>query len=170
MELSGESSARLRPDMAPLAAVQLLLDAGEVPEALKLLARLLPKRYAVAWLCQCARDQPLAVEDRAGAVLAEAWVRDPDEDNRRAALDFASAGEYRSLGAWIAASAGWSGGSLAPATQEVAVPPADHLTARAVVAAINLMAALEPAQFEQRRAGFIERAMVLLNNGAAGRD
>ena len=124
MELSEPSSARLRADMAPLAAVQLLIDAGETPEALKLLARLLPKRYAVAWLCQCARDQPLSMEDKAGAALAEAWVRDPDEPRRRAALDFASAGEYRSLGAWIAASAGWSGGSLAPATQEAAVPPA----------------------------------------------
>lgn len=171
MELSEQSSARLRPDMAPLAAVQLLLVAGEAPEALKLLARLLPKRYAVAWLCQCARDQPLAIEDKAGAALAEAWVREPSEENRRAALEFASAGEYRSLGAWIAAAAGWSGGSLAPATQEVAVPPAEHLTARAVVAAINLMAAQDIEQFAERRTAFIERAMVLLNTGgAAGND
>jgi len=170
MELSEPSSARLRADMAPLAAVQSLIDAGETPEALKLLARLLPKRYAVAWLCQCARDQPLSVEDRAGAALAEAWVRDPDEPRRRAALDFASAGEYRSLGAWIAAAAGWSGGSLAPATQQVAVPPAEHLTARAVVAAINLMAALDAEQLATRRAGFIERAMVLLNNRGAAHE
>jgi hypothetical protein len=169
MELSEPSSARLRADMAPLAAVQLLIDAGETPEALKLLARLLPKRYAVAWLCQCARDQPLSMEDKAGAALAEAWVRDPDEPRRRAALDFASAGEYRSLGAWIAASAGWSGGSLAPATQEAAVPPADHLTARAVVASINLMAALDIEQFTERRNSFIERAMVLLGNGVGTR-
>jgi len=170
MELSEPSSARLRADMAPLAAVQSLIDAGETPEALKLLARLLPKRYAVAWLCQCARDQPLSVEDRAGAALAEAWVRDPDEPRRRAALDFASAGEYRSLGAWIAAAAGWSGGSLAPATQQVAVPPAEHLTARAVVAAINLMSALDAEQLATRRAGFIERAMVLLNNRGAAHE
>ena len=129
---------------------------------------MLPKRYAVAWLCQCARDQPLAIEDKAGAALAEAWVRDPGEEQRRAALDFANAGEYRSLGAWIAAAAGWSGGSLAPAAQEVAVPPAEHLTARAVVAAINLMAALDMATFAERRNGFIERAMVLLNTGGGG--
>ncbi|HUH54358.1 MAG TPA: hypothetical protein VLZ32_01360 [Rhodanobacter sp.] len=169
MELSEPSSARLRADMAPLAAVQLLIEEGETSEALKLLARLLPKRYAVAWLCQCARDQPLSMEDKAGASLAEAWVRDPDEPRRRAALDFASAGEYRTLGAWIAASAGWSGGSLAPAAQEVAVPPADHLTARAVVASINLMAALDIEQFTERRNGFIERAMVLLGNGVGSR-
>lgn len=169
MELSEPASALLTPDMTAQAAVQALVAAGQVQDALKLLARMLPKRYAVAWLCQCARDQSLSMEDKAGAALAEAWVRDPDEPRRRAALDFASAGEYRSLGAWIAASAGWSGGSLAPATQEAAVPPADHLTARAVVASINLMAALDIEQFTERRNGFIERAMVLLGNGVGSR-
>jgi hypothetical protein len=165
MELSPPASALLRADMTAQAAVQHLLAAGEAQDALKLLARLLPKRYAVAWLCQCARDQPLTQEDRAGASLAEQWVRDSSESNRRAAFEFANAGGYKSLGAWIAAAAGWSGGSLAPAAQETPVPPADHLTARATVAAINLMAALDASQFEVRRVAFIERAMSLLQAG-----
>lgn len=165
MELSPPASALLRADMTAQAAVQHLLAAGEAQDALKLLARLLPKRYAVAWLCQCARDQPLTQEDRAGASLAEQWVRDSSESNRRAAFEFANAGGYKSLGAWIAAAAGWSGGSLAPAAQETPVPPAEHLTARATVAAINLMAALDASQFEVRRVAFIERAMSLLQAG-----
>ncbi|GLQ87406.1 DUF6931 family protein [Dyella flagellata] len=168
MGLSALASARLRPEMTPQVAVQTLLDAGEIQDALKLLARLLPKRYAVAWLLQCAREQPLGLEDKAGASLAEKWVREPNEDNRRAAFEFANAGGYRSLGAWLAASAGWSGGSLAPATQEQAVPPPDHLTARATVAAINLMAALVSEQFEARRGAFIERAMSLLHASTNG--
>lgn len=163
MGLSALASAKLRPEMTPQAAVQTLLDAGDTQDALKLLARLLPKRYAVAWLLQCARDQQLGLEDKAGASLAEKWVREPNEDNRRAAFEFANAGGYRSLGAWLAAAAGWSGGSLAPATQERAVPPPEHLTARATVAAINLMAALVSEQFEARRGAFIERAMSLLD-------
>ena len=162
MGLSATASAKLTPEMAPQAAVQTLLDTGDTQDALKLLARLLPKRYAVAWLCQCARDQPLGLEDKAGASLAEKWVREPNEDNRRAAFEFANAGGYKSLGAWLAAAAGWSGGSLAPATQEKPVPPPEHLTARASVAAINLMAALVTDQFETRRNAFIERAMTLL--------
>ncbi|KRE88298.1 hypothetical protein ASG87_06690 [Frateuria sp. Soil773] len=169
MELSEPAGARLRPDMTAQAAVQALVEAGQVQDALKLLARLLPKRYAVAWLCQCARDQPLSREDRAGAALAEAWVREPNESNRRAAYEFANAGAYRSLGAWLAAAAGWSGGSLAPAAQETPVPPAEHLTARATVAAANLMAALVTEQFEARRAAFVARAMDLLGSaGVAG--
>ena len=69
MELSEPASALLRPEMTAQTAVQTLADAGQVQDALKLLARLLPKRYAVAWLCQCARDQQLDPEDRAGASL-----------------------------------------------------------------------------------------------------
>lgn len=167
MELSEPANALIRPDMSAQAAVQTLVDAGQVQDALKLLARLLPKRYAVAWLCQCARDQALDPEDRAGASLAERWVREPNESNRRAALEFANAGGYKSAGAWVAAAAGWSGGSLAPASQETPVPPADHLTACAAVAAINMLAALVLEKFEARRAGFIEPAMNLLNAGGA---
>ncbi|HET6433615.1 DUF6931 family protein [Dyella sp.] len=162
MELTPDASARLRADMSPQTAVQDLLAAGQAQDALKLLARLMPKRYAVAWLCQCAREQPLTQEDRAGASLAEQWVRDTSESNRRAAFEFAHAGGYKSLGAWIAAAAGWSGGSLAPATQQTPVPPPEHLTARATVASINLMAALDAPNFASRRATFIERAMSLL--------
>jgi len=167
MELSEPASQLLQPDMTAQAAVQALVGAGQVQDALKLLARLLPKRYAVAWLCQCARDQPLDPEDKAGASLAERWVREPNESNRRAAFEFANAGGYRSAGAWLAAAAGWSGGSLAPATQETPAPPADHLTACAAVAAVNMLAALVPGEFEARRTGSIQSALGLLTAGGA---
>lgn len=167
MDLSPEASAQLRPEMTAQAAVQTLVAAGQVQDALKLLARMLPKRYAVAWLCQCARDQALDAEDKAGASLAEKWVREPNESNRRAAFEFANAGGYKSAGAWVAAAAGWSGGSLAPASQQTPVPPADHLTACAVVAGINMLAALVIEKFESRRIAFIEPAMKLLNGAGA---
>jgi hypothetical protein len=165
MEVSEPASALLRPEMTAQMAVQALVGAGQIQDALKLLARLLPKRYAVAWLCQCARDQSLSPEDKAGASLAEKWVREPNESNRRAAFEFANAGGYKSAGAWLAAAAGWSGGSLAPASQATPVPPPDHLTACAVVAGINMLAALVIDKFETRRASFIEPAMNLLNAG-----
>lgn len=163
MELEQEVCACLDDGMRPREAVQALLDKGATGEALKLLARLLPKRYAVAWVCQCTRGQNLSMEDRAGVSLAEKWVRDPGEDNRRAAFEFANAGGYESLGAWIAATAGWAGGSLAPAKQETPVPPPEHLTACAAAAAINLLAVLVPEQAAGRRVDFIQRAMDLLD-------
>ncbi|AIF48226.1 DUF6931 family protein [Dyella japonica] len=168
MDLSPDAVARLHAEMTPQSAVRELLDAGMTTDALKLLARLLPKRYAVAWLCQCARGQALDGEALAGASLAEKWVRDPSEGNRRAAFEFATTGGYQSLGAWLAASAGWAGGSLAPATQATPVPPADHLTARAAVAVINLLAALVADAFEARRVAFIGHAMNLLETERAG--
>jgi hypothetical protein len=168
MEVTEPAAALLKGDMTAEAAVKTLAGAGHIQDALKLVARLLPKRYAVAWLCQCARDQTLNPEDKAGASLAEKWVREPNESNRRAAFEFADAGGYKSTGAWLAAAAGWSGGSLAPATQETIVPPPDHLTACAVVAGINMLAGLDKEAFEARRVRFIEPAMTLLNAGGAG--
>lgn len=168
MELSSEARAELQPSISGSAAVRALIERELIQDALKLQARLLPKRYAVAWLCQCARGQPLSFEDKAGSLLAEQWVRDPSEANRRAAFEFANRGGYRTCGTWIAAAAGWSGGSLAPVSQSVPVPPPDHLTAKAAVAAVNLLAALVESEFDARRLAFIEHAMTLLGDAPAG--
>lgn len=162
MGIEADARALLAPGMQPQEAVRTLLDGGHIQGALQLLTGLLPKRYVVAWLCQCARGEPLGDEDRAGAALAEQWVRDPGEHNRRIAFEFAMADGYRSLGGWLAATAGWSGGSLAPAAQETPVPPPPLLTARAATAAVNLLAAIEPDRFDQRRVAFATRALTLL--------
>lgn len=168
MDLTVEAGALLHDGMTPQEAVDVLLQDDRAEEALKLLARLLPKRYAVAWVCQCARGEKLSMEDKAGAALAENWVREPIEAHRRAAYEFADAGDYESLGAWIAVAAGWADGSLAPAQQEAPVPPEEHLTACACVAAINLLAALDAEQFAERRDQFIHKAMELLARGGLG--
>lgn len=164
MEIPCQARALLSPAMSPHAAVSALIAAGELQDALKLLACLLPKRYVVAWLCQCARGETLDDEDRAGAALAEQWVRDPSERNRRAAYEFANAGGYASIGAWMAAAAGWSGGSLAPSSQDTPVPPPADLTARAAVTAVNLLAALEADGYQARRAAFADNALALLGD------
>lgn len=166
MEIDPQACALLQPQMPAALAVQTLLDAGQVQPALQLAARLLPKRYVVAWLCQCARGQALAPESRAGAMLAERWLREPSEGNRRAAYEFANAGGYRDLGAWLAASAGWADGSLAPPRQQTAVVPPDHLTARAAVAALNLLAALDLEHFQARRRGYAQQVLGLLAGAA----
>ncbi|KAB7764179.1 DUF6931 family protein [Xanthomonas maliensis] len=167
MQLSAPARALVQPAMAPQAAVASLLAHGHDADAIRLLARLLPKRYAVAWLCQCVRDEALDEEDRAGAALAEQWVRAPNEPHRRAAQAFAQAGEHASLGAWLAAAVAWSGGSLAPPEQATPVPPPDHLTACAVAAALTLLAARVPAQLAARRGGYVAHALDLLASGRA---
>jgi hypothetical protein len=64
-------------------------------------------------------------------MLAEQWVRQPEEEQRVAALEEAMAVKSKTPGVWIALGAAWSGGSLAPPDAPRVLPPA-HLTARAV--------------------------------------
>lgn len=161
MKLSAPANHRLRPAMAPHTAVRTLLDYGLTADALSLLARLLPRPYAVAWVCQCGSRQTLGEHDRAGLALAETWVRDPGEAHREAAATFANVHRYRTIGAWAAAAAGWTGGNLNP-RHEQPTPPPQHLTAIAAMAAVNYMAALIPAQLDARRADFVQDALGLL--------
>jgi hypothetical protein len=139
-----------------------LVGRGLPADALTLIAHTLPKRYVVAWACDClkaviARDPRAGDIDRAGLALTQQWLADPTEDNRRAAIEFAERGEFGSPGAWIAASAGWSDGSLLPRGYDVIAPP-DHLPAEAAVAALRLAASRGP-QYAQTINGFIARAL-----------
>jgi hypothetical protein len=141
-----------------------LIGRGLPADALTLIAHTLPKRYVVAWACDClkaviARNPRQGDMDRAGLALTRQWLADPTEDNRRAALEFAERGEFASPGAWIAASAGWSDGSLLPRGYDVIAPP-DHLPAEAAVAALRLAASRGP-QYAQTINEFIARALKL---------
>jgi hypothetical protein len=162
MRLSAQALAALMPAMSPRAAVQALLDARLAGDALGLLARLLPHRYAVAWVCQCCRREVLDALDRAGLELAEAWVREPNETRRREALAFAGAHRYRSIGAWVAACAGWSGGNL-NLRDERPTPVPPHFSAIAASAALSYLAARVPAQFNARRSAYVMDALGLLD-------
>lgn len=139
-----------------------LMGSGLPADALALVARVLPKRYVVAWACDCfktalAADPEASDVDRAGLALAQQWLSEPSEDNRRGALDFAERGEFGTPGAWIAASAGWNGGSLLPRGYDPIVPP-DHLPAEAAIAALRLTAA-RSADYAAAINGFVTRAI-----------
>jgi len=139
-----------------------LLARGQPAEALAVVARTLPKRYVVAWACECfktllAANAQASDVDRAGLALAQQWLSDPTEDNCRAAMDFAERGQFGSPGVWIAASAGWNGTSLLPRGYDP-IPPPDHLPAEAAVAALRL-AASHGADYAGAIGSFIARAM-----------
>lgn len=142
--------------------VDALLSRGLPADALALVARTMPKRYVVAWACECfkgllAGQAATSDVDRAGLALTQQWVSDPSEEHRRAAQEFAELGELRSPGAWLAASAGWNGGSLTPRGYDP-IPPPDHLPAEAAVAALRL-AASRGADYAGAIQGFITRAL-----------
>jgi hypothetical protein len=136
------SRALLRPGQAPGPFLDALIEAQEFPDAVRFLAHALPKREAVWWAVLCAREAagddppaPVAAALRA----AEAWVVDPSEENRRASWSAAEAAGLEAPAGCAAASAFWSGGSLAP-PDVPAVPPGEHLTAHGVAGAVMLAA------------------------------
>src|SRR5947209_3872674 len=57
------------------------------------LAHLLPRREAIWWGCQCVSAISAAREP--GLLLAQRWVRDPDEALRREALAYVQASDLK---------------------------------------------------------------------------
>lgn len=123
-------------DESPATFVRTLA-ASETPEdAIAFLSYVLGRREAVWWSCQCVRalnDIAAGHEDEA-LRAAEAWVRSPGEDKRRAALALGLSGDKALASSWLVLAAGWSGGNLTEGPTPVPTRP--HLTPRAARGAI----------------------------------
>jgi hypothetical protein len=128
------------------------LASGPTPEdAIGFCAYMLPRREAVWWGCSCLKGLAgAAAEATQGYRLADAWVREPSEQLRLAALSYGMESDRSQADAWIALAAGWSGGSMMP--EAVApIPSAPHLTAKAVRVALLMALAFVPAQERQAK-------------------
>jgi hypothetical protein len=124
-------------DQFPIDYIKGLTVAGKVEDAVTLCAYLLPRREAVWWACGCTRDLVGDIPQArvAGLVAAEAWVAEPDDEHRRAALEIGTAGDSNDPVTWLALAAGWAGGLLiSNSKRQVAMP--QHMTARAARVAV----------------------------------
>lgn len=163
VDLGEEALALIEPQRNPRQFVHGLIERRLLFDAIRVVARALPKQLAVQWACACVGP---AMEGRAEGSesdcldAAARWAAEPSEENRKAAADLAEAAGYDTPSAWAAAAAGWSGGSLAPPDLP-AVPPPDHLTAHAVSGAIGLAAAAVPEQVEERQIAFLQAGLDL---------
>src|SRR5437763_824987 len=101
-------------DQQSLEFVRAQVKAAAWDAALSYCAYLLPRREAVWWGCQSLRKfSPYnAPKDAAALDVAEAWVQEPDEERRRAALNYGNEGDKRSPMVWMSLAAGWSGGNV----------------------------------------------------------
>jgi hypothetical protein len=157
-----------REGSPPAQFVNELIAGGKFEQAIQFFAFALPPREAVWWTCICARTQfveSTPQPQNAAVEAAEAWVRKPSEEHRRAAMACAQATDLRSPAAWAAVAAFWSGGSLAPADLP-AVPAPPHLLGVAVAGAITLAAVqTDPQHAEQKRAHFVAAAIDIANGG-----
>lgn len=129
-------------DQAPIEFLKDLVAAGRLEDAVMFCAHLLPRREAVWWACGCARallgDIPQS--RAAGLLAAEAWVYEPDDKHRQAALEIGNNGDSNDPLTWLALGAGWSGGLLV-SQPNVQVPAPAYMTARAARIAVVLSAA-----------------------------
>ena len=120
-------------DQFPIDYLKALSLQGKMEDAVTFCAYLLPRREAVWWACGCARDLLGTIPQAraAGLLAAEAWVYEPDDERRKAALDIGTNGDSKDPITWLALAAGWAGGFLfANAQRQVAMP--HYMTARAV--------------------------------------
>lgn len=128
---------------APLDHARALIDSPRPATALAFLAHLLPRREAVWWGCQCVGAMLGPEADDEAMRLATQWVRDPDEDARRAALTFAESGDMRKATSWLARAVAHSGGSLL-APEHPPAKPTPEGCALSVNAAIVVAATAKP--------------------------
>jgi Family of unknown function (DUF6931) len=147
-----------------------LVAADNLAEAVQFLAFALPPRESVWWACTCVRAQQAAGEPLPPPMLAaleaaEAWVKEPTDENRRAAMAKAQATAMDASAAWAAVAAFWSGGSMAPKDLPE-VPPPPHLLGVAVSGAITLAAVqTDPQHADEKRQRFIASGVDIANGG-----
>ncbi len=111
-------------DPAPLDYARALMAAPSPNAAVVFLAHLLPRREATWWAIQCVRAMLGAGADDEALRAADAWVRTPEEDTRRAALAAYNGRDPKAPTTWLAYAAGWSGGSVTgPDKDPMPAPP-----------------------------------------------
>lgn len=168
IELDQPAQALLASDPVPLDFLRALSANNLYSDAVRFLARALPKREAVWWACLSARSclgDPANEKCLQALAAAEAWVYKPSEPNRRQAGAAAELAGLDTAAAWAAMGAFWSEGSMTP-EDTVAVPPADNLTAKAVAGAVMLAAVQQqPEKANDKYRFFLEQGVDIANGG-----
>jgi hypothetical protein len=128
-------------DQSPIEFVRRLASQGRLDGAVTFCAYLLARRDAVWWACGCARALLGHVpQDRGdGLLAAEAWVCEPSNARRQAALEIGTGGDSGNPFTWLALAAGWSGGLLS-AHPKAPRPMPPYFTARAIRIAVLISA------------------------------
>lgn len=164
--LGKEARQLLKPDLTTRRFLELLIEKEHYDDAVRFMAHALPKREAVWWSCQCARQiYGAALRPRAAKALqaAEAWASSPTEEHRRAAMRSAEDAGLGTPPGCTAAAAFWSGGSIAPPDAPI-TPPVETLTATSVAGSILLAAVLsEPEKAPVKFRAFLTLGVEVAN-------
>jgi hypothetical protein len=168
---SDEAKKLATDSLPPKQALDLLIDKGQLADAVQFLAHALPKREAVWWACLCARaaagtspTPPIS----AALAAAEKWAREPREENRRATEAAAQTAGVGTPAGCAALAAFFSGGSLGPPHLKQPIPPGPTLTPRAVAGAIMLAAVQdEPEKAPEKYRKFLAQGLEVASGTVA---
>lgn len=168
IELSPEALELLDPKMSPAEFLNTLVQSAKLPDAVRFLARALPRREAAWWGCVCSRaatDEKTPEPYKKVLELAELWVFKPTEENRVPIFEAAQATQFDHPSAWAAMAAYWSMGSMAP-PDAPPVQPAENLTAKAAAGAVMLAAVHgQPDLIDQKYRRFLEQGKDIARGG-----
>ncbi|MEC4750123.1 hypothetical protein [Methylomicrobium sp. Wu6] len=168
IELDPQAIRCLESDPAPVEFLNALLERQLYPDAVRFLARALPKREATWWACICTRGmmgQGTPPASLNALEAAEQWVYKPTEANRRLADAAAQATSFDGPASWAAMAAFWSDGSMAPENASPVIPP-ENLASKAVAGAVMLAAVLsEPEKVPEKYRYFLEQGVDIANGG-----
>src|SRR5271157_934157 len=164
-KVGDEAKALLTDEFSTKEFIALLVEKELFPDALRLVAYLLPKREAIGWGCLCVRhilasqkDQPLPEVQ----VAAERWVSAPHEENRWAAKRTADQEKPKTASGLLAMAVFFAGPSMAPPNLQ-AVPPPDHATSEMVANAVVLAGVVkEPEKAKEKYGVFMQKALALM--------
>jgi hypothetical protein len=146
------NSIAIRPadDIDPLDHARTLSTSSRPGDAIFFVSHLLPRRETVWWAIQCVRALLSESGEDEALRSAEAWVRTPDDENRRSALSVANACDRRQPTTWLAFAAGWSGGSLLAPDQKPVAAPAGACAMAANTAIMQAVASGDPLETSPR--------------------
>ena len=160
--LDVSASPLLREGMTAEEFLAALIEQGQLTDAVTFMSCALPKREALWWAYLCAHQSAtpaVSATDAAALNAAARWVRDPSEENRRAAMPAAEATEYATPSGLVALGTFFSGGSMAPPDVDP-VPPQPEFTARSVCRAVMLAAVItEPEQADAKYRSFLQTGL-----------
>lgn len=164
-KVGDEAKALLTDESSTKPFIGLLVERELFPDALRLVAYLLPKREAVGWGCLCVRH--ILASQRAkplpeAQIAVERWVSAPNEENRWAAKASADKEEDKTLSGLLALAAFFAGHSMAPPHIQP-VPPPDHVTSEIVASAVFLAGVVnEPEKANEKYQVFMQKASALM--------
>lgn len=136
-----------------------VLRRSDLAQATRFVAQCLPRMEAVRWVAACLAAMPPS--DIPARIVAKKavnrWLAEPSDPNRRIAYEAGLIVGWASAEGAACMAVFLSGGSIAPAAQQQAVPPAPGAFGQAVAGAVLMAAFAEgPLAFDKRLAAAVE--------------